>query len=109
MTTSFQLVCKDDAELGIILSAIFGGLVSYGKQSLEQKAELEKIKQEKTSLGIDYDSVKYELDQLKKSIILDKKKIVSVEATPTVEGAKQLLKTQGYDVYMRKKKREKKK
>lgn len=66
MTYSFQVIVKDDEEREIVLSAIFGGLISMGKANKELKAELEKIKHEKTSLGIDYDSVKYELDQLKK-------------------------------------------
>lgn len=95
MTYSFQVICKDDEEMGTVLSALFGGLIVLGKEKKQLIEELEKMKHEKTSVGIDYDSVKYELDQLKKN---------SREKKPTsLEAAKNLLKTEGYVFYKYKK------
>jgi hypothetical protein len=77
--------------MGTVLSALFGGLISLGKEKKQLVEELEKIKHEKTSLGIDYDSVKYELDQLKKN---------GREKKPTsLEAAKHILEQEGYIFY----------
>lgn len=89
MTYSFQVIVKTDEEMGTVLSALFGGLITLGKERNELKKQLEELQE----------------------VYLHQKKVLPVtHDTPlTIDGAKQLLRGQGYDVYLRKKNKNKSK